>query len=286
MAEYYFVSYARDDGEFVLRLSNGLREAGVSIWMDQLDLKPGDQWDAAVERALQHYSGLIVVLSPRSATSRNVMDEVSYALEENKTVLPVLMEQCDIPFRLRRFQRADFTSDFQTGLQMLNDAVGEPETVVVEDSGFPGSVEISTLQLDPLPSKTGNEPIEPAHIRQTWLVISAWFGLMGFVIGLTVGWIWDDLLQEGILLGAVGCIGWGMAGAIAGPNRVPLLSAVFGSAIGPLLFWLNGFDPPQMSNLFGSVVYGWPVGAILGSIIGRYFGMFRDHLVRVWRGIN
>ena len=46
--------------------------------------------------------GQSVVLSPRSVTSQNVMDEVSYALEEGKRVVPIVCEDCKVPFRLRR----------------------------------------------------------------------------------------------------------------------------------------------------------------------------------------
>ncbi len=118
-----FFSYGRENTAFVMKLATELREAGANIWLDQLDIKPGTRWDSSIEQALQSADTLLVVLSEDSVSSQNVMDEVSYALETKMTVVPVLMEQCDIPFRIRRLQYADFTSDYQKGLKTLASAL-------------------------------------------------------------------------------------------------------------------------------------------------------------------
>jgi predicted ATP-dependent Lon-type protease len=116
MAELrYFFSYARKDSDFVLKLAKELRAVGVNLWLDQLDILGGQLWDRAVEEALKTCQGMIAVLSPaESVTSNNVMDEVSYALEARKLVIPVVISPCDIPFRLRRVQHIDCTAGYDT----------------------------------------------------------------------------------------------------------------------------------------------------------------------------
>ena len=114
-----FFSYSRQDSDFVIHLAQSLREAGAEVWLDQLDIKPGSRWDKSIEQALFKSSILLVVLSKSSVESANVMDEVSYALEEHKRVVPILLEDCDIPFRLRRLQFADFTKDGSDALKTL-----------------------------------------------------------------------------------------------------------------------------------------------------------------------
>jgi TonB family protein len=111
-----FFSYSREDSEFALRLARDLRASGASVWLDQLDIQAGERWDRAVESALSECSCLIVILSPSSIASNNVMDEVSYALEERRTVIPVLHRDCKIPFRLRRLQYIDCRLDYNRGL--------------------------------------------------------------------------------------------------------------------------------------------------------------------------
>ncbi|SRX56204.1 toll/interleukin-1 receptor domain-containing protein [Aequorivita sp. CIP111184] len=118
-----FFSYSRDDSDFVLMLAKDLREAGATIWLDQLDIQPGSRWDSSIEKALQESNTLLVILSCSSVKSNNVLDEVAFALEEHKNVVPVLLENCEIPFRLRRLQYADFSDNRETGLKTLIDAL-------------------------------------------------------------------------------------------------------------------------------------------------------------------
>lgn len=114
-----FFSYSRSDSAFVLELAKDLRIAGINIWLDQLDIPAGSHWDSSIQKALESSDTLLIVLSPASVASENVMDEVSFALEEGKQVIPVLKENCEIPFRLRRVQRIDFTRDYNAGLNSL-----------------------------------------------------------------------------------------------------------------------------------------------------------------------
>ncbi|MCZ6672424.1 MAG: toll/interleukin-1 receptor domain-containing protein, partial [Verrucomicrobia bacterium] len=115
----FFVSYARADEEFVLKLDQDLRAAGVNLWLDQLDIDPGKHWDRAIEEALKTCQGMLVVLSPASVESKNVLDEMSYALGEEKKIIPVLYLKCDIPWRLGRLQFVDFTGSYDTGFTQL-----------------------------------------------------------------------------------------------------------------------------------------------------------------------
>src|SRR5512142_3024261 len=109
MTQYIFFSYARQDSDFALKLGTQLRERGARLWLDQLDIAPGARWDDAIEKALANCSHVVAILSPASVDSNNVMDEVSYALEEGKQVIPVLYRECEIPFRLRRLHRPSGT---------------------------------------------------------------------------------------------------------------------------------------------------------------------------------
>ena len=114
-----FFSYSREDSDFALRLAQDLKAAGASVWLDQLDILPGQRWDRAVEDALTSCPRMLVILSPASVNSTNVMDEVSFALEENKVVIPIVYKDCTIPFRLRRVQYLDFRRDYDRELKEL-----------------------------------------------------------------------------------------------------------------------------------------------------------------------
>jgi len=118
-AQSAFVSYSRDDSEFALRLTQDLRAAGAKVWLDQLDIQPGNPWDNAIEAALNDAPQMLLVLSPSSAKSENVRNEISYALEQGKIIIPVLYQDCTVPLRLQRTQRIDFRADYARGLSAL-----------------------------------------------------------------------------------------------------------------------------------------------------------------------
>jgi hypothetical protein len=65
-----FISYAREDTGFVLRLAGDLKARGANIWLDQLDIRPGQPWDREVERALTDCDEMLVILSPASIASK------------------------------------------------------------------------------------------------------------------------------------------------------------------------------------------------------------------------
>lgn len=114
-----FFSYTREDSQFARQLATDLRDAGVDIWMDQLDIRAGSRWDIEVEKALLASQSLLVILTPDSINSHNVSDEISYALDEGKRVIPVLLKVCSVPLRIRRIQYADFTKKYEDGFDEL-----------------------------------------------------------------------------------------------------------------------------------------------------------------------
>lgn len=167
--EMTFFSYARVDTPFVLKLAKDLRDAGAELWLDQLDIKPGSHWDSAIEKALGSANRIIVVLSKDSVASNNVMDEVSFALENGKTVIPVLLNECAPPFRLKRLQRIDFTQDYHTGLNYLLEALGEkrldPQPA---DTGFVASTGAGTaVPVAPVEDPADRERWEAAQKTNT-----------------------------------------------------------------------------------------------------------------------
>jgi len=114
-----------------------------------LDIETGERWDSSIEKALEKADVLLVVLSKTSVDSNNVMDEVSFALEEGKRILPVLYEDCDIPFRLRRLQFADFTTDVDSGMETLFKALDM-------DDGSTDKVETPSVSKTSTPDKVAN----------------------------------------------------------------------------------------------------------------------------------
>src|SRR5271166_3627284 len=139
-----FFSYSREDSEFVLRLAEDLKAAGAQVWLDQLDIEPGQRWARAVQDALNNSPRMLVILSPSAAESTHVDDEVNFALEEHKTVVPVLYRDCKIPFQLRPFQYVDFRTDYARGIKVLLKTLGVDQRMAASAAAIAAAKETST----------------------------------------------------------------------------------------------------------------------------------------------
>ena len=108
--ELVFVCYAREDQEFTLGLAKAIKARGVQVWLDQWDIPGGADWDLAIDDALSKCCRVLVVLSPAAVKSPDVRSEYRVALDQNKPVVPVLYQKCQIPRRLALTQFIDFVS--------------------------------------------------------------------------------------------------------------------------------------------------------------------------------
>jgi formylglycine-generating enzyme required for sulfatase activity len=128
-----FLSYSRANKEFALKLARELKSEGFPVWLDLLDIPLGARWDVEVEKALIECEVFMIIITKDSIASENVLDEIGYAIDSGKRFLPVLMEKCNIPLRLRRFQYVDFTDkNFDEGVEkakeLLRSLIAQPTT--------------------------------------------------------------------------------------------------------------------------------------------------------------
>lgn len=134
-----FLSYSRANKDFAVRLARELKSEGFWVWLDQLDIPAGARWDREVEKALKECEIFMIILTPASIDSENVLDEIGYAIDMGKRFLPVLLEKCDVPLRLRRFQYVDFTDkSFDEGVEsakeLLRSLIDQPTFPRVQPS--------------------------------------------------------------------------------------------------------------------------------------------------------
>ena len=106
-AESIFVSYSSNDRPFAVGLTKELQKLGANVWIDQLGIGLGENWDSAIEEALEKSETLMLIVSPTSVESQNVQDEVSIAINTEKKFVPILIKECHLPMRWQRRQYAD-----------------------------------------------------------------------------------------------------------------------------------------------------------------------------------
>jgi len=90
-----FISYAREDQEFVRELSDALESAGRTTWVDWSGIQPTADWMQEVKDAIVACGAFIYVISPASAHSQVCREEVEHAVALNKRIVPILHEDVD-----------------------------------------------------------------------------------------------------------------------------------------------------------------------------------------------
>jgi TIR domain len=160
-----FISYSHSDASFVNKLAAHLVKRNAHVWVDSWELNVGDSILGRVQQAIQDSSALLVVLSKTSVASEWCKKELSAGLmreldEKRVVVLPVLLEDCEIPIFLREKMYADFRKNFDVGLKALAEAVarvtnidqgriksGTGNTDWAEDWGYEGKTFRMTYTL-------------------------------------------------------------------------------------------------------------------------------------------
>lgn len=142
-----FISYSHKDKNFVDKLALTLIDKRIKVFVDRWEMKLGDSITEKVQNAISEASHLIIVLSKNSVKSdwckREITTALMLELERKRVVLlPILLEDCEIPLFLRDKFYADFRDNFDDGLttvlqsfSMMNNeetgrerSINEPET--------------------------------------------------------------------------------------------------------------------------------------------------------------
>ena len=119
-----FISYSSKDREKAEQLTELLASAGLSVWIDQSALDVSTSWSAEIVDAITGCKAFIVLLSPNSIESHNVIKEVSLASEKRKKILPLDLEPVPLPRELE-YQLAGIHRAPMTNIDAIIRAIGK-----------------------------------------------------------------------------------------------------------------------------------------------------------------
>ena len=101
MKKEVFFSYSRDDESRAKALQKFLEEQGISVWLDQSDTFIGEQWMEAIVDALEECEVLLFLMSSAGFESQHALTEVKIAYESEMPILPIRIDDTDIPKKFR-----------------------------------------------------------------------------------------------------------------------------------------------------------------------------------------
>lgn len=86
--ESCFISYSRKDKEFATRLHKSLSDAGIRCWLDEKEIRPGDEIHEEIDKAIRRYDRVILCCSRTSLMESWWVDrELDRAFEKERQVL-------------------------------------------------------------------------------------------------------------------------------------------------------------------------------------------------------
>ena len=114
-----YVSYSRTDELFALELTDGLSAAGISVWLDLIEIQDDLDWDSEVEAALARSGLMLAILSPEALTDKALIGERQLYFQAGKLIVPIIHQYCDWQHLAFWLPGVDFIHDFERGLHTL-----------------------------------------------------------------------------------------------------------------------------------------------------------------------
>ena len=271
-----FISYSRNDSDFVRALHNRLTGEGRDVWVDWEDIPPSADWLADIERAIDASDVFLFIMSLDSLGSETCTHEYEYAARCNKRIVPVVVSDVDakiVPATIGRLNWLFFraSEDFDAAYKLLIDTIETDLTWVrahtrllvrareweanksdpsfllagsdLEESerllvrAFEHDPKPVELQLDYVAASRAEETrLQRSQLRGFYLV-SLIYGLLQTTISYIV--VFDEISEEGLVaLSPLWVLGmvFGIFGLTLG--RDSLRRSVIATAIAGVLLYL------------------------------------------------
>ncbi len=119
-----FLSHSTQDKTFVEALAEALRTANIEPWLCEIDILPGDDFVAEIEKGLQEADLTLLIWSPEAARSAWTGQEwrsvLAREIEESRTHLGlILLREAEIPELLRTKHRLDARADPEKAVEQI-----------------------------------------------------------------------------------------------------------------------------------------------------------------------
>ena len=159
-----FISYSREDQEHVFPVVNKLREQGLDIWIDQEGIHGAKLWSQEIVNAIENSKVFILFASTKAFVSKNVTKELALASESDKHILPVFIEDAEIPAAMK-YQLA--------GIQHLIHKKGDDKQTIDNILRTVSSLKIDSVEKNLNTSSNTNSSLQTSDSSRIPFAIAA-----------------------------------------------------------------------------------------------------------------
>jgi hypothetical protein len=280
MAHDVYVSYSHVDKAAADAACATLERAGIRCWIAPRDITPGDEWSAAIIKAIDQCRAMVLIFSQNANNSRQIRREVERAITVGIPLVPVRIEDVVPTESLAYFMGTvhwldAMTPPFENHLVKLADSLkgllqARPSSPLAGTAPFtaPGAgatayatssaataIPFSAATAEPAGKRRMFGEIMNFNYQRSAKQAFGWY-LMYLLVGLVIGAV------SGYLVGLFVKADEGFdVGRLAGQfSAVP-----FNILLGTLLIWHRKKDAPNLLLVLA--------GAILSAIAGALGGL-------------
>jgi hypothetical protein len=120
-----FLSYAHEDEPRVSEVQHALEAQGIQVWRDRGQMVAGDAWIKTLETGLRQSRCVLLFYSQHAAASEWVQKEWNVALAVHIPIIPVRLDDSELPLMLTPIQHVDLTAAHRlsSALTEIRDAI-------------------------------------------------------------------------------------------------------------------------------------------------------------------
>jgi small GTP-binding protein len=119
-----FLSYNSADKTIAIQLGRRLLDKGINVWLDKWEILAGESITSKIEEGIDNATAFIILMSRNSMKSKWVKEELRIAIQRRLerpefSLIPILLEDCDIPGFLRDYVHIDWRSPTEEAFKYL-----------------------------------------------------------------------------------------------------------------------------------------------------------------------
>jgi hypothetical protein len=288
MAHDVYISYSHVDKAAADAACATLERAGIRCWIAPRDITPGDEWSAAIIKAIDQCRAMVLIFSQNANNSRQIRREVERAITVGIPLVPVRIEDVVPTESLAYFMGTvhwldAMTPPFENHLLKLADSLkgllqarapsplagtapftppgaGAP-AYAASSAATAGAIPFSAATAEPAAKRGMFGEIMNFNYQRSAKQAFGWY-LMYLLVGLVIGAVFGYLVglftqsfDEGFNIGR-------LAGQF---SAVP-----FNILLGTLLIWHRKKDAPNLLLVLAGAILS-AIGGALGGLIPLAF---------------
>ena len=134
-----FIAFSHEDEGFAQYLTRELEDRGVRCWLSSREMRVGDSIAQTLEEGIRGSGYFLVIISQAFNESRWAMKELDLAVESQRRhswprVIPVVVEDADVPPPLRGKLYVDFRANPNEAVNRIVDSIREEASTALRHS--------------------------------------------------------------------------------------------------------------------------------------------------------